>query len=100
MTCRSSASISVRVRADFRERMREHPQQQRLVRLARSEQPDVRRRRRRQQPAERVERFRADDRPVDAVGIFRRLRIRRSEVRFQRRDPARVRVEGEVQRAD
>ena len=52
------------------ERMREHAEEQRFERLARPEQPDVGRRRRRQQTAQRIERLGADHRPVDRVGIL------------------------------
>ena len=80
--------------------MREHPQQQRLERLAGAEEADVGRRRRRQQAAQRVERFRANHRFVDAVGIRRRLRVSRAEMRLHFRDPACVGLERVVERAN
>ena len=89
----------LRAVADLVERVREHAQQQRFERLAGAEQADVGRRRRRQQAAQRVERLGADHRSVDGVGILRRLRVLRAEVRFHRRDPARVGLEREVERA-
>ncbi len=99
ITLRSSVEHQLGVRAHFLERMREHPQQQRFECLAGTEQADVRRRRRRQQSAQRVERLGANHRPIHAVGIVRRLRILRAEMRFHRRNPARVGLEREVHRA-
>ena len=88
---RSSASIASAQRAHLGERMRAHPQQQRLVRLAGAVDADVRLRRRRQQPAQRVERLGANRRAIHAVRIRRRLRdSARSNQRAHRRDPPRV----------
>ena len=100
MICRSSASIDARVVADFLQRMREHPQQQRLVRLARAEQTHVGLRGRRQQAAQGIERLGADDRSVDPLRVFRRLRILRAKVRFERGNPPRVGVECPIERVD
>jgi hypothetical protein len=83
---------------DLLERVREHPQEQRFERLARPEQADVRGRGRRQQTAKRVERLRADDRPVHGVGVLGSLGVLRAEMRFNRGNPARVRLEGGIER--
>ncbi len=80
--------------------MREHPEQQRLVGLARAEQADVGSRRRRQQAAQRVQGLGADRRLVDAVGVVRGLRVARAEVILHRRDPFRVGLERAVHRGD
>ena len=88
------------VAAHFLQRMREHAQQQRFERLARSEQADVGSRRSRQQAAKRVERLGANHRPIDGVGVFRRLGMLRAEMLLHRGDPAGVCFEGAVEGAD
>ena len=67
------------------ERMRAHAQQQRFVRLARAVEPDVRLRRRRQQPAQRVERLGANGRRGSTASESpAALRMPRCEPRLHR----------------
>ena len=101
MICRSSASIERGVVADFLQRMREHPQQQRFVRLTGAEQTHVGLRGRRQQAAQRIERLGADDRSVDPFRVFRQPSdtSRESAIRAPE-STARRRVECAIERVD
>ena len=75
MTLRSSSSISCAYSARFGQRVRPHPQEQRLVRLAGAVDADVGDRRRGQHAAHRVARLGLDRLLVDEVGVGGLLRV-------------------------
>ena len=88
----------VGVIARLGKRMRAHAKQQRFVRLAGAEQSHVRLHRRRQQPAQRVERLRANGRAVHAVAVGRIFRKPGAKMLLHRLEPSRVDLEGAIQR--
>ena len=98
MTLRSSVEHLVRAGADFLERMRAHPEQERLVGLPGPVDADVRLRRGRQHAAQRVERLGPDRGAVHAFGVGRRLRVSRREVILHDRDQPRIGLERRVHR--
>ncbi len=83
---------------DFVERVRAHAEEKRFIRLPRAVEAHVRLGRRRQHPAQRVERLGADRRAVHAFGVLRRARIPRGEVRLHAVDERRVALERRIHR--
>ena len=82
----------------FAQRVGAHAKQQRFVGLTRAEQTKIRLNGGRQQSAQRVERFRADRRAIDAVAIGLVLRKSRPEMILHRLDPAGVGLERAIER--
>ena len=85
-------------RADLRQRVRAHAQQQRLERLSRAVDAEVRLRGRGQQAAQRVERLGANRGAMHGVRIGGALRIPAREVLLHRSDPRGVALERAVHR--
>ena len=86
--------------AAFSQRVRPHPEQQRLVRLSGAVDADVRARSGRQQAAQRVERLGADGPAVASLRVLRSRRLPLAVMPLHRLDPARIRFEGPVENAD